>query len=249
MVSYLARKFPQAEICISVRNRTLSSKLEGEWENVRAFENQTVLDNSDVVFICLLAQQAREVLPSLEFREHQEIISVMADMGLEELKSLTTPVQSHSVTLPVPFISEGECPLPVFPDSKILRSLFGDDNYILPMEDEASVFMHFAATALLSTVTRQLNTVSDWLGESTGDKKQAEIYMLTLFSGFLKNIPKDGDNQFPEALKELSTEGGLNWQLINHIEESGHFDVLVEGLNGLRNRLLPKNGSTHSDSN
>jgi pyrroline-5-carboxylate reductase len=141
------------------------------------------------------------------------------------------------VTIPLPFIEHGGCPLPVYPQSDELTLLFGSENTIITLDQEAAIGPHFAATAILSTTMKQLNSVAHWLSAKTGNASDAERYVATLVSGYLGALTKDGKDRFIEAMEDLSTEGGLNNQLRAHITNSGFYDVLHQGLEDLHVRL------------
>ncbi|MGH1542740.1 MAG: NAD(P)-binding domain-containing protein [Arenicella sp.] len=237
MVRSLSRQFPNSNIAVSQRSESISSGLSSELDNVRSGENQWVLDVSDVIFLCLLAEVAQEELARLQFKVEHRVISVMADINLMDISQLISPAQSPCLTIPVPFIEAGNCPLPVFPQSLELERLFGSENSVMTLTDEKSMGPHFAATAILSTVMAQLDCVGNWLGSMTGDERGAEVYVLKLVSGYLNSLVADGNQRFQESMMALSTEGGLNVQLLLHNKKSGMLDVLEAGMNDLGSRL------------
>jgi len=237
MVRSLSRQFPQSRILVSRRSKEIADRLT-KLGNVEGCDNQALLDKSDTVVVCLLANVAREVLPHLVFKETHTVISVMADISLGEIGSLIAPARHPCVTIPLPFIEQGGCPLPVYPHSDELIRLFGEENMVIALNQESSIGPHFAATAVLSTTMKQLNTVAQWLGDKTADNTDAERYVAALVSGYLGALAKDGRNRFVEAMEDLSTEGGLNNQLRSHITASGFYDVLRQGLEDLNGRLI-----------
>ena len=233
MIRSLSRRFPRSHIVVSTRTAGVAQQLSTTLENVRALDNQAIVDQADVIFVCLRAEVARTILPDLRFAEHHRVISVMAGMPLEEVSALIAPAENPCVTLPTPFIEVGQCPLPVYPPSQTLSRLFGDENEIIRVENEAGMTFHFAATAVLSTLMTELNLVSHWLSEQTKNKTEAERYIATLVSGYLNTLPKDGQGRFTEAIQELSTEGGLNTRLLHHNDVAGLFDIMRDGLDRL----------------
>ena len=82
-----------------------------------------------------------------------------------------------------------------------------------------------------------LGRAADWLGDHTGDRRIAEIYVATLIAGALRETPKDGRGRFAEAVQGLATEGGLSAQILDHMRDAGIMSALGEGLDGLRGRL------------
>lgn len=224
-------------ILVSERNRTVAAELASAHSDVGIAPNQAVLDKSDIVILCLMAAMARQELPKLAFRPDHRIVSVMVDVGLAELGELCGPATSFTITIPLPFIARGDCPLPVYPDNGVLRELFGEKNPIIPLADEAAMNPHFAASAMCSVIFSQLRTASDWLSAHTGDAAGAEIYFASLIGGYLADTPKDGADRLGAALASLNTEGGLNQTLREHMRAAGANAALTAGLDGFTDRL------------
>ena len=239
MIVSLARRFESCEIVVSVRSESISRALEQQISQVSVAENQAILDRCDIIILCVLADTARQILPNLKFSARHQLISVMADISLNEIHQLTAPATFPCVTVPLPFIETGGCPLPVFPESTLLEQLFGVENTIIPQQTENAMGPHFAATAILSTVMAELDLVSEWLAGYTQDAVASERYVASLLSGYLGAISKDGAGRFKEAMDDLSTEGGLNAQLLTHNRNGGVFAHLEMGLQALGKRVAP----------
>lgn len=228
-------------ILVSERTAAVAQDLAQTIDEVTVAANQQVLDDSDVVFLCLLKSVAEKVLPGLTFRADHKIISVMADAPFALLQDLCAPAREICITIPLPFVATGGCPLPVFPASPVLEALFGADNLILPQPSEDALTAHFAACAIASVVMTELQAASTWLAGFTGNPTAAEAYLITTFSGFLGGMKPGEPEQFAQALHGLSTEGGLNATLRAKVEQAGVNDLIREGLDGFRPRLgLPQ---------
>lgn len=234
MVKALARSGHQVRV--SERNRQVSAELAAGFENVSVHGNREVVDGSEVVVICLLASVARRELADLPFRPDHKVISVMAEFALEEIAALIGETSELCVTIPMPFIEAGGCPLPVYPESPTLAVLFGADNIVMPVSSEAAMMPHFAATAFTSTLLKELSVVRDWLGARTGNAADAERYMVLLESGYLDALAGQGAGALDTAIGHLATEGGLNAQLLGHMEEAGTMAALRGGLEDLLKR-------------
>lgn len=226
-------------ILVSPRNAAVAATLAAEVPGVTIAPNEQVVADSDVVFLCLLARVADEVLPGLPFRADQSVISVMVDAPLAKLRSLCAPATDIAITIPLPPIARGGCPLPVYPASPVLETLFGDRNLVLPQPSEAALNAHLAASALCSPILDQLLVAADWLAGFTGNPAQAEAYIVAMIRGYLPERARGGD--LAEALKKLSTEGGLNATLRKAM--SAAREDLHHGLDGFRKRVgLPEDG-------
>lgn len=220
-------------IWVSPRNAEMAETL-AQLPDVEVKSNEEIAAEADIVVLCLLADVARDVIPKLNFRAETKIISVMVDYPLAKLERTCVPATQFAITIPLPFIETGGCPLPVYPSDQadLVAALFGDNNMIIPVQSENGLNAHFAATALCSTTLAQVQAAVGWLAKHSGDAKAAEYYIASLLSAQFSTLPSGGVSA---ALSGLSTEGGLNSTLRSHMSSSEA--VLVEGLDAFEERL------------
>lgn len=220
-------------ILISPRNAAMAAALVAEVDGVTIAPNEAVVQGSDVVFLCLLARVADEVLPDLPFRADQSVISVMVDAPLAKLRRLCAPATDIAITIPLPPIVDGGCPLPVYPASPVLESLFGARNPVIPLASETALAAHLGVSAICSPILDQLLTAAGWLAGHTGDAHAAEAYVAAMIRCYLPERAAEGE--LAGALAMLSTEGGLNATL--RAAMSGSKADLTRGLDGFAGRL------------
>ena len=225
------------KIYVSNRSNLRSQRLSEEYSDVIACENDEVCSSSDIIFICLMASVARAILPKINFRGDHQIISVMAHINRDELISYCLPAKNICITIPLPFVAKGGCPLPVYPHSDALKFLYGANNSIIVLESPDHIAPHFVISAMLSPVFSLFDLASKWLGSKTGNDLQSEIYLTHLFKGYLDFMPDSERERFTAALHSLSTEGGLNSTLKAHMQEKGTYSALSDGLALLEKRL------------
>ena len=139
------------EIYVSKRGANIAADL-ALLDDVQIFDNQDLLDKADIIILCLLKDVAHLILPELNFREGHRVISVMVDVSFSQLAKLCAPVQAIEITIPLPFVATGNCPLPCFPSNVIISELFGTNNPIFSTKTEAGLNAHFAVTAMASVV-------------------------------------------------------------------------------------------------
>lgn len=221
------------DIVVSDRNVEVAGRLAATVPGLRVAPNAQVVEGADIVILCLLARVADEVLTGLPFRAGQSVISVMVDVGLSKLQKLCAPATDIAITIPLPPIAVGGCPLPVYPASTALEQLYGAKNRVFTVRDEVALNAHFGATALCSPFLEQVLTTAAWLTEFTADADQSQAYVRDVLRGYL---PADGEKgHLGAALQSLSTEGGLNATL--RAAMRGANTELRAGLDGFRGRL------------
>lgn len=195
-------------------------------------DHQDVVDNSDIVFLCLRPHQVDAIEP-LRFRADQQVVSAMASTPREKLAELCAPVADFVQTIPFAFLEKGGCPLPAFGNTGLLAELFAPENPIIPVRSEEALNAHFAACTLIPAVLDLMNTGAGWLAEQTGDPDGAEAYTTQLINGFLTTkdqtlaIERDG----------LATEATLSLQMTTALQDGGAHNALLGALEAISERL------------
>ncbi|KGJ06664.1 pyrroline-5-carboxylate reductase [Paracoccus halophilus] len=222
------------KITVSQRSEAVSAALAQAHPGLQRADNQAVLDNSDIVVLCLLADRAREVLSGLSFRPDQTVISVMARMSVAELAGLCAPATDICVAIPLPPMPLGGTPLAAFPDNARLREIFGPHAQIHPCRSEQDIAAHFAATGVLLPLLDQIDVAAGWLAGFTGDHAGAASYLAGLIGGYCELLTGKDAPGLSELRAGLGTEGGLNQTLSKALKDAGTHEALKDGLDGLR---------------
>lgn len=215
------------QITVSERNKANAAALSAEFENVSVADNQTVLDQSDVVFLGLMAEMAHEILAALHFRSDQRIVTFMAGATLEQADALVNPASAVAIMMPFPKIAEGGSAVMMQGDAALVRGIFGARNSIFELSSDEEMAAYLCAQAVLSPVVSMVETAANWLEKRVSDPSQGEEFLRTLVSSSLSG------SQCAPLLEALNTPGGFNQRLRQHVEKSGLRDVLAEGLNKL----------------
>jgi pyrroline-5-carboxylate reductase len=224
-------------IMITERNIDISSTLSDLFDDVVVGTAQSVVEETDLVCLALRENDTDEVLSSLSFKKNHSIISFMLGVNLNRLLNLCSPASDIAITIPLPMIERVNCPLPVYPASESLKTVFGDKNSIIELSSEDALVPYFAATAILSSSLAQLSVAKKWLENHLDTPEAAEKYLISLMAGTYSSLEIDGQDRINEALTALSSKGGLNAQLRNHMKKKGSEDALYNGFMQLGERL------------
>lgn len=214
-------------ITVSKRSAANAAALAREFDNVTVAGNQTVLDQSDVVILGLMAEVAPEILGPLAFRPEQKIITLMAGASLKEADALVRPARCLAIMMPFPGIAQGGTPLMMQGDAELVGSIFGARNTLFPLDAPEDMAAYLSAQAVLSVVARTVAEAADWLGARVDDPAQGEAFLRLLVSSSLADTP------CKPLIEALNTPGGYNQRLRLHMEHSGMGNALVAGLNAL----------------
>lgn len=237
MVRFLARKGHQ--IVVSERNAQTAQRLQAE-VGVTVAPNQAVVDQNDIVFLCVRPPVAEDAIAPLTFRADQQIVSVMSGISLAQLGRLCAPATHISMTIPLGYLAQGGCPLAACPDGQVLAPLFEPENPVISVTDEAAFNKHFAICAFVPGVLDLMATASRWLGEATGDPDQAARYTRALLSGFLNSMPEGGAEVITQERDALATEGTLSLQMTQALQDGGAHAALTGVLTAIGDRLGSK---------
>ncbi|WP_404405189.1 NAD(P)-binding domain-containing protein [Pelagibacterium halotolerans] len=225
------------DIVVSERNERVSMELQARYPGLRRAPNQTVVDESDVVVLCLLADIARKELPNLTFEGGKTVISVMAGMPIAELGRLCAPATEICVAIPLPPMPLGGTPLAVYPDNTRLREIFGAHAHIHACASETMLNAHFAATGVLLPLLDQIDVAASWLSAFTGDRGEAARYVAGLVGAYCTVLTQEAGTDLAQLRAGLGTEGGLNQTLSKALADNGTLATLEAGLDSLRARL------------
>ncbi|WP_163272509.1 NAD(P)-binding domain-containing protein [Chelativorans alearense] len=225
------------DIVVSFRNERVSAELQARYPGLRRAANQTVVDESDIVVLCLLADTARKELSNLAFGEGKTVISVMAGVPIAELERLCAPVTEICVAIPLPPMPLGGTPLAVFPDNARLNEVFGPHVSIHACASEVVLSAHFAATGVLLPLLDQMEVAANWLSAFTGDRAEAANYLAGLIGAYCKLLTQGTGTDLAQLRAGLGTEGGLNQALSRALADNGTLAALEAGLDSLRERL------------
>ena len=88
VVGLMEAEYPLSEIIVSARGAGTAARLAASFEKVRVCKHdQEIVDASDILFLAVRLQIAEEVLSSLAFPRDKSIVSLIAMLPAERLRS------------------------------------------------------------------------------------------------------------------------------------------------------------------
>ena len=113
------------KILISRRNKNISQKLKKKFKKVYiAKTNQEIIDKCNWVFLAVTPKVGKKILPKLNFRSNQKIISFISTINSIQLKKIVRKKAKIIRALPLPPISLRKGPVPSFPPNKEAKFFF-----------------------------------------------------------------------------------------------------------------------------
>jgi pyrroline-5-carboxylate reductase len=215
------------QITVSQRSEQHATALSEAYDCLAVAENQQVLDQSDVIFLGLMAGAAPDILNGLNFRSGQQVISFMADVSLAEVAEMIAPATASAIMMPFPGIATGGTPIMMLGDAALVDSIFGARNTLYPLRDDAELQAYICAQAVLSPVAQMVSSVADWAATKGAGREQSEAFLRQLIASSL--AASDSDS----LVQALSTPGGYNLRLRERMQASGLEESLKRGLDDL----------------
>lgn len=229
-------------IMLSPRNPAVAAEIAGRCTGVAiAKSNQEVLDNCDTLVLAVRPQIAESVLGSLRFRAEHHVISIIATFGVRRLLELTSPATKVTRAVPLLSAAKRESPTAIYPRAAEAMELFSAVGAPFAVDTEEEFDALCATTAAVSSYFTFAGTVALWLAKRGISPVIARDYVAQILPALGESAAKAPSSSFREMAAGHATAGGLNEQLLRHLEEHNTFGVLTEALDQVMLRVTTTN--------
>jgi pyrroline-5-carboxylate reductase len=209
-----ASKRPR-RILVSKRSVDKSSALAEDFPGmVEIVENDQLVAESDVIFVGLLPQVAREIMPTLPFDESKhQVVSMMAAVDYAEVLALTRMSAANVVrTVPLPSNAKRLGPILVHPKNEVLQSMLDCVGAAVLCETEAAMKPLVAITGHIATFYELMKCDQDWAMQNGVSGASARKFVSSFYSSLAVGADTCPDS-FEDLIDHASTPGGLNAQV------------------------------------
>lgn len=225
-------------IVVSPRNKQKAQKLKKKFKRVSiAKSNQDVIDKSDWVFLGVLPKVGEKILPRLNFKTNQTIVSFISTIDYAQLKKIVKKKAKIVRAIPMPPISLGKGPVPIFPPDKKVKNFFDKIGTTIEIKSEKLSKNFWAISGSMASFYELLKVLSDWLVKKKLKRNQAQKYITSLYSALAALAAVHSEKNLKKFVLESQTPGGLNWQGVNELRKSGYFKSLEKSINNILKRL------------
>ena len=230
-------EFSYKKIIISPRNKKKAQYLKKKFKKiVVAKNNQAVINMSDWVFIGVLPQVGENLIPKLNFKKNQTVISFMSTTNYSKLKKLIKKKVTIVRAIPMPPIRLGRGPVAIFPPNKKIKYLFDKIGTTIEIKNEKLSKNFWAISGTMASFYELLNVLSNWLIKKKTNKLDAQKYVTLLYSSLAELALLNSSKPLKNLVNE-QTPGGLNWQAVNELKKSGFYKLLEKSLKKIYKRL------------
>ena len=230
-------KVSYKKIIISPRNKKKAKYLKKKFKRIMiAKNNQAVIDMSDWIFLGVLPQVGENILPKLNFRKNQTVISFMSTTNLSKLKKLIKKNVIIVRAIPMPPIRLGKGPVAIFPPNQKIKNFFNRIGTTIEIKSEKLSKNFWAISGTMASFYELLNVLSKWLIRKKTNSLDSQKYVTLLYSALAELALMNSSKPLKNLVDE-QTPGGLNWQGLNELRKSGYYRLLEKSLKKIYKRL------------
>ena len=230
-------KIKYKKIIISPRNKKKAFYLKKYFKKVIiAKNNQEVINKANWVFLGILPKVGEAILPKLQFRNKQIIVSFMSTTNYSKLKKLIKSELTIIRAIPMPPIRLGKGPIAIFPPNKKVKSFFNKIGTTIEIKNEKLSKNFWAISGTMASFYELLNVLSQWLIRKKTNKIDSQKYVTLLYSALAELALTNSSKPLKNLVNE-QTPGGLNWQGVNELKRLGYYRLLEKSLRKIYKRL------------
>ena len=226
------------KIIISPRNKKIAKNLKKKFKKIIiAKDNQSVINESDWVFLGVLPKVGDKILPKLRFRNKQIIVSFMSTTNQIKLKKL---IKSKSIiirAIPMPPIRLGKGPVAIFPPNRKVKSFFDKIGQTIEIKNEKLSKNFWATSGMMAPFYELLKVLSDWLIKRGVKRSESQKYITSLFVALSEDSAINSKKDLKHLVKDSQTPKGLNEQALKQLRKAGFYRHLEKSLNSILKRL------------
>ena len=226
------------KILISPRNKNTAQELKKRFGKVYiAKNNQEIVDKCNWIFLSVTPTVGKKILPKLQFRSNQRVISFIATINLAQLKKTLGKKVKIIRAIPLPPISLKKGPVPICPPDKQVKSFFDKIGTTVEVKNEKLSKNFWATSAMMAPFYEILKVLSDWLVKKGVKRNEAQKYITSLFVALSVDSVNNSVKHLKHLVADSQTPGGLNEQAVKGLRKAKFYKNLEKSLNTVLKRL------------
>ena len=241
VIGILNSKIKYKKIYLSKRNIKISSYLKKKSKKIFVLnKNQEIIDKSNWVFLSVTPKVGKKIIKDFKFRKSQKVISFISTIKMNELRKYIGKNIEIIRAIPLPPISLGLGPVPMFPKNKAVKNFFDKIGNAIEIKNENLSLNFWTMSSMMAPYYEILGTLTEWLTKRGLNKKESEKYITSLFLALSKNASKNIYKDLSVLVKKSQTPKGLNEQALKDLKKMNFFKKLKSTSNNIFKRLKGK---------
>lgn len=221
----------QRRVILSPRGQATAKLLEQECQCEIATDNQSVIDQADIVLLSVRPAGLDSLLQGLTFRPGQIVVSVIAGLTLEQLNQYSN-LQSTTLVRALPSASAevNSGPVPLFPANDAVEALFDTLGQAVPLTSESLFDVALSHACLHGWSYFLVQQLIDWsiaqgMDESTARKMVAHSIGSAIDFGEARP-----ELSYGEIGRSIATEGTFTLMGQQHIAANSGYQAWAEAM-------------------
>eukprot|EP01038_Epipyxis_sp_PR26KG_P009670 gene9670-13020_t len=232
-------------IFVTRRNEAKSSLLKRDFPDIVEVMDsiEELVSRSDIIFIGLLPNIAKDILPRVDFNK-KIVISMMAAVDYDDLTQLLnfskeTAATNLVKTVPLPSSARRLGPIIMFPNNVDIADILRIVGTPIICETEEAMKPLISVTGHISSFYELMRITQDWTIKNGVDPVQSKQFVSSFYSSLAQGAELSSDS-FADLCEEAATPGGLNEQSLGFLRNSDHYPIAENSLSEILNRLNKK---------
>ena len=241
IIGILNSKIKFKRIFISSRNKKISNYLKNKSYKITVLnDNQKIIDYSNFIFLAITPEVGRKILKNYQFKKSNTVVSFISTIKLKKLKEYIQTKCQIVRAIPLPPISLGVGPIPIYPPNKKVKNLFDKIGTTIEINSEQMSLNFWTLSSMMAPYYEMLNFFSQWLIKNGLNQNKAESYVSSLFLGLSKNANQNKYKNLKELVNKSQTPKGLNEQALKDLKRLNFYKKLNISSNNILKRLKGK---------
>jgi len=238
LLGILKSKLKYKKIYISKRNYKISSYLKKKSNKIIILkDNQEIINKSKIVFLAITPGVGKKIIKDFKFKKSNIIVSFISTIKLNDLKKYIKTKCQIVRAIPLPPVSLGVGPIPIFPPNQTIKNFFDKIGNTIEINSEKLSLNFWTMSSMMAPYYEMLNNLSFWLVKNGLSKNKAEKYITSLFLALSKNSVLNEYKDLKELVKKSQTPKGLNQQAIKELKKLNFYKKLNITSNIILKRL------------
>lgn len=212
-------------LVVSPRNPAVAKHLADQYGAVIAESNQDVVDQTEIVFLCLPTSIVEKAVGMLRFEPHHRVLSAIAGMPYGMLRELVAPGEAISIMLPGAPSRVGDGLTLVYPETravKTLLELFGPVHFCGTQEEYRRTAVFGGLSGCLFHLAHNLDA---GLRHLDIDGRAARCLVAEAFRGVGSAYSSESGMPVDDLVAGVATKGGMTMEGLKHLLEHGNAEA------------------------
>ncbi|MBB1488507.1 NAD(P)-binding domain-containing protein [Oceanospirillum sediminis] len=221
-------------IILSPRGARTAAELSESCNCHIAIDNQSVIDQSDIVLLAVRPDGLEDLLQDLSFKPDQLVISAIAGVSLDQLRQFP-PLQSSQLVRVIPSTSAEVCsgPVPLYPANPVAEQLFNQIGNVVPLPSEDLFDISLSHACLHGWSYFLIQQLIDWSCAQGMDADTARKMVAYSISSAVDFAEAQPELSYGDIGRAIATEGTFTQRGISRIEASGGLQSWVDAMQSM----------------